>query len=111
MSPSERAGRYMALQRRLAGATDALEDDLGRAAIVVVPSRSADKWDESPAETQAYEERLLCLLLLLRRPNLRVVYVTSSPVAAPIVEHYLSLLGREIPASARSRLTLLHAGD
>ena len=78
---------------------------------MVVPSRDADKWDESPAETQAYEERLLCLVLLLRRPNVRVVYVTSVPVAPAIVEHYLSLLSPEQAASAAARLTLLHAGD
>ena len=49
-----------------------------------------------PAETQAYEERLLCLLLMLRDPDLRVVYVTSSPVRRAIVEYYLSLLGPEL---------------
>ena len=45
--------------------------------IVIVPSRTIDKFHEPAAETQAYEERLLCLLLMLRDPELRVVYVTS----------------------------------
>jgi len=53
--------------------------------IVVVPSRTIEKFHEPPAETQAYEERLLCLLLRLREPTVRVVYVTSMPVAQPIV--------------------------
>ena len=111
MAPAERARRTASLQFRLAGATAALDADIPGSSIVVVPSRAADKWDESPAETQAYEERLLCLVLLLRRPNLRVVYVTSVPVAPRIVEHYLSLLGPEVGASAAARLTLLHAAD
>ena len=34
--------------------------------IVIVPSRTIDKFHEPAAETQAYEERLLCLLLMLR---------------------------------------------
>ena len=45
--------------------------------IVIVPSRTIDKFHEPAAETQAYEERLLCLLLMLRDPELQVVYVTS----------------------------------
>src|SRR3954447_6843397 len=76
--------------------------------IVIVPSRTIDKFHEPAAETQAYEERLLCLLLMLRDPDLHVVYVTSSPVAEPIVDYYLSLLGRADP---RARLTMLSADD
>ncbi|HWK28148.1 MAG TPA: ATP-grasp domain-containing protein [Solirubrobacter sp.] len=77
--------------------------------IVIVPSRTIDKFHEPAAETQAYEERLLCLLLMLRDPDLRVIYVTSSPVAEPIVDYYLSLLAG-VP-DARERLTMLAAGD
>ena len=79
--------------------------------IVIVPSRTIDKFHEPAAETQAYEERLLCLLLMLRDPELRVVYVTSSPVAEPIVDYYLSLLARERAEDARERLTMLSADD
>ena len=76
---------------------------------MIVPSRTIDKFHEPAAETQAYEERLLCLLLMLRDPQLRVVYVTSSPVAEPIVDYYLSLLGPD--TGARERLTMLSADD
>ena len=79
--------------------------------MVVLPSRSLDRWHEPPVETQAYEERLLCLLLMLRDPRLTIVYVTSSPVAPAIAEYYLSLLPQAVRHSARSRLTLLSAGD
>jgi len=76
---------------------------------VVVPSRTIEKFHEPVAETQAYEVRLLCLLLMLRDPEIRIVYVTSNPVAEPIVDYYLSLLPPGI--SARERLTMLSAED
>ena len=44
---------------------------------------------------------------MLRDPDLRVVYVTSSPVAEPIVDYYLSLLGPELARDARERLTMI----
>jgi hypothetical protein len=40
-----------------------------------------------------------------------VIYVTSSPVADPIVDYYLSLLGPEAAVDARSRLELISADD
>ena len=79
--------------------------------VVIVPSRSTDHWDEVPAETQAYEERLLCSLLQLRDPALRMVYVTSGPIAPAIIDYYLSLLPSRVRRSARSRLTLVATGE
>ena len=60
---------------------------------------------------QALEERLLFLLLLLRQPRLRMVYVTSQPIDPLIVEYYLSLLPGVIPSHARARLSLVSVGD
>ncbi|HEX2410047.1 MAG TPA: peptide ligase PGM1-related protein [Solirubrobacteraceae bacterium] len=99
------------LQQRMAPVHAAMRGGGPGRSIVVVPSRTIDKWHEPPAETQAYEERLLCLLLSLRDPGLRVVYVTSSPVAPAIVDYYLGLLPGRLRTSARARLTLLSAGD
>ena len=61
--------------------------------------------------TQAYEERFLFLLLLLRQPRLRMVYVTSMPIAPEIVEYYLALLPGVIPSHARARLSLVAVDD
>ena len=47
---------------------------------------------------QAMEERALFLLLLLRQPRLRMIYVTSQPVSESIIEYYLGLLPGVIPA-------------
>ena len=57
------------------------------------------------------EERALFLLLLLRQPQLRMIYVTSQPVSETIVEYYLGLLPGVIPSHARARLTLVAVGD
>ena len=37
--------------------------------------------------------------------------MTSSPVAEPIIEYYLSLLGPELALDARERLTMISADD
>jgi hypothetical protein len=79
--------------------------------IVIVPSRTIDKFHEPAAEAQAYEERLLCLLLMLREPGLEIIYVTSSPVPEPIVDYYLALLPAGLRHGARERLTMLSADD
>ena len=61
--------------------------------------------------TQAYEERFLFLLLLLRQPRLRMIYVTSMPIDPRIIEYYLALLPGVIPSHALARLSLISVGD
>ena len=73
--------------------------------IVVVPSMSIDAID-SGAVVQAYEERILFLLLLLRQPRARLVYVTSRTILPSIIDYYLDLLPGVIPSHARQRLFL-----
>src|SRR3954451_25192738 len=79
--------------------------------VVIVPSRTIEKFHEPPAETQAYEERLLCLLLRLRDPGQRVAYGTSNPVAEEVGDHYIGLLPDSLREHARPRLTMLSADD
>src|SRR6185437_4833910 len=73
--------------------------------IVVVPSMSIDAID-SGAVMQAYEERFLFLLLLLRQPRARLIYVTSRTILPSIIDYYLDLLPGVIPSHARPRLFL-----
>jgi PGM1 C-terminal domain len=82
-----------------------------RRSVVVVPSRTIDRWHEPPAEAQAYEERLLSSLFELCDPHLHMTYVTSSPIALSTIDYYLSLLPRKLRRSARGRLTLIALGD
>ncbi len=79
---------------------------------VVVPSLTLDRGSLAKlAGASFYEERLLFLLMRLRNPRARMVFVTSQPVHPLTLEYYFQLLAG-IPAShARSRLTLLCAYD
>ncbi len=82
------------------------------ATSVVVPSLSLDQAElRRLPGSSFYEERLLFLLIRLRNPRARMVYVTSQPVHPMILEYYFQFLAG-IPAShARARLTLLCAYD
>ncbi|HJV08358.1 MAG TPA: ATP-grasp domain-containing protein, partial [Acidimicrobiales bacterium] len=59
------------------------------------------------AGSTSYEERMLFLVLLLRNPGLRIVYVTSGPVDPATVDYYL----RFVPGDVGDRLTLVDVGD
>ena len=79
---------------------------------VIVPSLTLDQSElRKISGASFYEERLLFLLIRLRNPRARMVFVTSQPIHPIILEYYLQFLAG-IPAShARSRLTLLCADD
>src|ERR1700682_5945181 len=79
---------------------------------VIVPSLTLDQAEMTKIPGMPfYEERLLFLLMRLRNPRARVVYVTSQPIHPMVLEYYLQLLVG-IPAShARARLTLLCVYD
>ena len=109
---AERYARFDRLQRRMPAVWDAMGRDLEGESVVVLPSISIDLAGElGPAVSQAYEERLLFLLLLLRQPRLRLVYLTSVPVPAAVVDYYLGLLPGVIPSQTRPRLHLVSAED
>jgi hypothetical protein len=106
-----RQERFEALQRKLVPlwqSIRAMGDD--EQTIVVVPSLTVDKVFHG-AEQQAYEERFLFLLLLLRQPRARLVYVTSLAIARSIVDYYLGLLPGVIASHARRRLFLISPLD
>jgi hypothetical protein len=112
LSEDERYERFDRLQARMPAVWDAMRLNHDDESVVVVPSITLDRAvAQSGSLTQAYEERFLFLLVLLRQPRLRVIYVTSMPVAPEIVEYYLALLSGVIPSHARSRLTLVAVND
>ncbi|HEV8175928.1 MAG TPA: peptide ligase PGM1-related protein, partial [Actinoplanes sp.] len=111
-SEADRYQRFDELQQRLATVWDGMRLNHEGESVVVIPSVTIDRVGErSGSMTQAYEERFLVLLLLLRQPRLRVVYVTSLPVAPAVVEYYLALLPGVIPSHARARLSLVSVND
>lgn len=108
----ERYERFDRLQDRMPDVWSAMRLNRPDESVVVVPSMTLDRAVQSSGTLdQAYEERYLFLLLLLRQPRLRMIYVTSMPIAPEIIEYYLALLPGVIPSHARSRLSLVSVGD
>ncbi len=113
LTPEAEIAEFREIQPRLQAVWDALMmRDEEPHTSVVVPSMTLDQSELRKIDGASfYEERLLFLLIRLRNPRARVVYVTSQPVHPMILDYYFQLLAG-IPAShARSRLTLLCAHD
>lgn len=79
---------------------------------MVVPSMSLDERELSKIEGVIhYEERMLCLLMLLRLPRTQMIYVTSMPLDPAVIDYYLHLLPGIPGAHARDRLHLITTND
>lgn len=105
--------RFAAVQRRLAPMFERVFRDPGaERTVVVLPSMSLPREELSKlAGATHYEERLLCMLMLLRFPRANLIYITSEPIAPSIIDYYLHLLPGVPPRHARRRLTLLSCDD
>lgn len=109
--------RFDELQRKLTplwkqiGRTDPggniLEDEN---TVVVLPSFTVDITVDFESQ-QAYEERMLFMLFLLRQPQKRLIYLTSMPIQEQIIDYYLHLLPSVSINNARRRLTLISPQD
>jgi hypothetical protein len=110
-STSDSQAEFDQLQRKLVPLWKSIERfNQDPQTIVVVPSMSIDAIS-SGAVMQAYEERFLFLLLLLRQPRARLIYVTSQTILPSIIDYYLALLPGVIPSHARQRLFLMSPLD
>ena len=109
----EELARSQALQERFrATFPEIFGDPAAPRTVVIVPSITFDREVMSRiAGVHHYEERLLCLLLLLRFPRTRVIYLTSTPISETIVDYYLHLLPGIPGQHARKRLVLLSCYD
>ena len=108
----EQAERFDELQRKLVPLWKSIERlNQDEQTIVVVPSLSLDFEGARGAKLQAYEERFLFLLFLLRQPRARLVYVTSQAVNPSTIDYYLDLLPGVISSHARKRLFLVSPLD
>ena len=83
---------------------EAMRSDRENESVVIVPSRVIADPHEPP-KLPVVRGAAAVLLLLLRQPRLRVIYVTSQSIDADIVDYYLGMLPGVIPAHARARLT------
>ncbi len=113
LSPTEERAVFERLQANLQGQfRHVFADRNAPRTVLVVPSLSLDQEVmQRISGVHHHEERMLCLLLLLRLPQTRVIYVTSTPIAGGIVDYYLQLLSGVPYAHARRRLTLIACHD
>ncbi|MBA3267952.1 MAG: hypothetical protein H0T70_06810 [Acidimicrobiia bacterium] len=106
-SDAEWAKLQQALTRRIGPRA---VSDLEQGTIVVIPSITFPVVElDKIIGAQRYEERTLFLALLLARPGLELVFVTSLPVDPAIVDYYLRFLPDA--DDARSRLHLVTLDD
>jgi len=105
--------RFAQLQAQFRAAFHQVFDDPNAAkTVVIVPSLSLDQEVlDKISGVHHYEERMLCLLLLLRMPRTRLVFLTSRPIAEHIIDYYLHLLPGIPSLHARRRLTLVSCDD
>lgn len=87
-------------------------DKLAPRTVVIIPSLSMDEEILSKITgINHYEERMLCMLMLLRMPRTNVIYVTSETIDPIIIDYYLHLLPGITGYHAQRRLTLLSCHD
>jgi PGM1 C-terminal domain len=109
--PSDIDARFEILQQKLVPLWHSIDHfSQDPQTIVVVPSITLDSTIQG-ARQQAYEERFLFLLLLLRQPRARLVYVTSQAIHPDIIDYYLDLLPGVISIHAKKRLFLVSPLD
>ena len=111
LSEDEANQRFDLLQQKLVPLWQSIQHfNSDPQTIVVVPSVSTDAGVRGVRQ-QALEERYLFLLLLLRQPQARVIYVTSQAVHPAVVDYYLDLLPGVFAGHARKRLFLVSPLD
>jgi hypothetical protein len=111
-SPEE-AAAFALLQDRFPDMyRDVFADPKAPRTVVVIPSMSLEESELSKIPGVIhYEERMLCLLMLLRLPRTQLIYVTSIPLDPAVIDYYLHLLPGIPGMHARDRLHLMSLGD
>ncbi len=113
MQPQQPSFTYEQLHQNFVEDYESIfSNDLAPKSVVVVPSLTLDHQILSKIKGHFYyEERMLCMLLLLKMPETHLTFVTSIPISPLIIDYYLHMLPG-IPAQhARKRLTLLSCYD
>ena len=87
-------------------------DKLAPRTVIIIPSLTMDPEILSKISgVNHYEERLLCMLMLLRMPRTNVIYVTSETIDPVIIDYYLHMLPGITGYHAQRRLNLLSCHD
>lgn len=105
-------GQLQAKLRSLWPALTARTVEDGQRTLIVVPSFTMSLPAHLGPIMPSYEERFLFLvLILLRQPGTRVVYVTSQPILPRLLDYYFSLVPHLSTPDARQRVFLVSLSD
>lgn len=87
-------------------------NDHAEKTVIIVPSLTLDEEMLKTIKGVAhYEERMLCMLMLLRMPKTHIIYLSSVPIDNTIIDYYLHMLPGITVYHAAQRLTLLSCYD
>ncbi len=107
------AVQFKKIQKRLTQQFENIfPDKLAPKTVVIIPSLTMDEEILSKVTgVNHYEERLLCMLMLLRMPRTNVIFISSETIDPIIIDYYLHLLPGITGYHAKRRLTLLSCHD
>lgn len=110
---NEEAAAFALLQDRFPDMyRDVFADPKAPRTVVVLPSMSLPESELSKIPGVIhYEERMLCLLMLLRLPRTQLIYVTSIGLDPAVIDYYLHLLPGIPSMHARQRLHIMSLDD
>ena len=103
---------YLLQQKFASNYKDIFLNDLAEKTVIIIPSLTLDEeMLKTITGVTHYEERMLCMLMLLRMPNTQIIYLSSIPIDNDIINYYLHMLPGITSYDARQRLTLLSCYD
>lgn len=113
ISDQDETEAFQALQKKLPTIWEEVhQQPRSPHSCLIIPSLSFDQEElQKVAGVPFYEERLMFMLMRLRRPGARLMYITSQPVDPDIVDYYLQMLVGVPPTHAKRRLTMLCVQD
>ncbi|MCA9901268.1 MAG: hypothetical protein KC433_23945 [Anaerolineales bacterium] len=105
--------KFAIIQKRMAPMFETVfPDRLAPRTVIVIPSLTLNPEELAKISgIHYYEERMLCLLMLLQLPRTNLIFITSQPVHHAVIDYYLHLLPGIPGYHARERLTLLSCHD
>ena len=109
----EKALQFERLQSRLVDMyTRIFPNPLAPRTVVVVPSLTMHPSELAKIDgVHHYEERMLCLLMLLQYPRTELVFISSQAIPPTVIDYFLHLLPGIPSVHARRRLTMLACYD
>lgn len=110
-----KSGKQTKSENLIQSSQKLLVDSADIESVIIIPSLDFPQTELNKIlAPNSYEERMLCCLFDLINPNLRIIFISSTPIAKTIVDYYLGLLEKASgisPSEAKKRIKLLSCDD